>query len=95
MTYPRGRSHFTMESTESKIYPGSRVCRHAARQSIRTIRKTHRQQRPRALHAPVAVYVPQQYVPGTIAPFIVGADGPDQMLFAALDNLIAQKRVPR
>src|ERR1700676_1486671 len=42
----------------------------------------------------VAVYVPQQYVPGTDAPFIVGADGPDQLLFTALDNLIAQKRVP-
>jgi hypothetical protein len=27
----------------------------------------------------VAVYVPAQYVPGTIAPFIVGADGPDQI----------------
>ena len=42
----------------------------------------------------VAVYVPQQYVPGTDAPFIVGADGPDQLLFTTLDNLIAQKRVP-
>jgi enterochelin esterase family protein len=42
----------------------------------------------------VAVYVPQQYVPGTVAPFIVGADGPDQALFTALDNLIAQKKVP-
>ena len=42
----------------------------------------------------VAVYVPKQYVPGTAAPFIVGADGPDQLLFTALDNLIAQKRVP-
>ena len=38
--------------------------------------------------------MPKQYVPGTAAPFIVGADGPDQMLFTALDNLIAQKRVP-
>ena len=28
------------------------------------------------------------------APFIVGTDGPDPLLFAALDNLIAQKRVP-
>ena len=37
---------------------------------------------------------PQQYVPGTEAPFIVGADGPDRMLFTALDNLIAQRRVP-
>ena len=42
----------------------------------------------------VAVYVPAQYVPGTIAPLIVGADGPDQLLFTALDNLIAQKKVP-
>jgi len=33
-------------------------------------------------------------VAGTAAPFIVGADGPDQLLFTALDNLIAQKRVP-
>ena len=38
----------------------------------------------------VAVYVPKQYVPGTAAPFIVGADGPDQALFTALDALIAQ-----
>jgi iron(III)-enterobactin esterase len=42
----------------------------------------------------VTVYVPQQYVPGTVAPFIVGADGPDAMLFTVLDNLIAQKKVP-
>jgi enterochelin esterase-like enzyme len=42
----------------------------------------------------VAVYVPKQYIPGSAAPFIVGADGPDPLLFAALDNLIAQKRVP-
>ena len=38
----------------------------------------------------VAVYVPKQYVPGTAAPFIVGADGPDRLLFTALDNLIAE-----
>jgi iron(III)-enterobactin esterase len=42
----------------------------------------------------VAVYVPKQYAPGSAAPFIVGADGPDRLLFTALDNLIAQKRVP-
>ena len=42
----------------------------------------------------VAVYVPKQYVAGTVAPFIVGADGPDQLLFTTLDNLIARKRVP-
>jgi enterochelin esterase-like enzyme len=42
----------------------------------------------------VAVYVPKQYVAGTVAPFIVGADGPDKGLFTALDNLIAQHRLP-
>lgn len=42
----------------------------------------------------MAVYVPKQYVAGTAAPFIVGADGPDPMLFTALDNLIAEHRVP-
>ena len=42
----------------------------------------------------MAVYVPKQYVPGTAAAFIVGADGPDRALFTALDNLIAQRRVP-
>ena len=42
----------------------------------------------------VAVYVPKRYVPGTIAPFIVGADGPDTMLFTALDALIAEHKLP-
>lgn len=42
----------------------------------------------------VTVYVPKQYVPGTVAPFIVGADGPDNALFTALDNLIAEHKVP-
>ena len=38
--------------------------------------------------------MPKQYVPGTLAPFIVGADGPDPLLFTTLDNLIADKKVP-
>jgi len=38
--------------------------------------------------------VPKQYVVGTAAPFIVGADGPDKMLFTALDGLIAEHKVP-
>src|SRR5205814_7725336 len=42
----------------------------------------------------VAVYVPDQYVSGRVVPFIVGADGPDPGLFTALDNLIAEHRVP-
>jgi enterochelin esterase family protein len=33
-------------------------------------------------------------VAGSVAPFIVGADGPDPVLFTALDNLIGAKKVP-
>jgi len=42
----------------------------------------------------VTVYVPKQYVPGDIAPFIVGADGPDRLLFSALDRSIAEHKIP-
>ena len=86
---------FTMESTESKFYPG--IAREPRPQG----------QAPPAPGAPrvisshaapytrkVAVYVPKQYVAGTAAPFIVGADGPDLPLFQALNNLIAEHKVP-
>jgi enterochelin esterase-like enzyme len=42
----------------------------------------------------VTVYVPQQYANGSVAPFIVGADGPDPLLFSTLDALIAQHKLP-
>jgi hypothetical protein len=46
----------------------------------------------------ITVYVPDQYVPGTDAPFMVCHDGPrgrpNMLLPRILDNLIAQKRVP-
>jgi hypothetical protein len=48
----------------------------------------------------IDVYVPAQYVPGTEAPFIVFGDGgatgsyPGRDLFATLDNLIQQHRLP-
>jgi enterochelin esterase-like enzyme len=93
---PRGVVHtFTMSSTESKIYPG--IARTPGTRS--TIDPADPAKRivssgPAPYTRRVAVYIPQQYVPGTVAPFIVGADGPDQLLFTALDNLIAQKRVP-
>jgi enterochelin esterase-like enzyme len=50
--------------------------------------------RPAPWTRKVAVYVPAGYKPGTPAPFIVGADGPDWALFAALDALIAEHRIP-
>ena len=85
-----------MQSTESKIYPG--IAREAGtfgtadpNDPAKLIVTTSH---PAPYSRRVAVYVPKQYVAGTAAPFIVGADGPDRMLFTALDNLIAEKRVP-
>ncbi len=42
----------------------------------------------------VTVYVPQQLAKRSEAPFLVGADGPDPLLFTTLDGLIAAHRVP-
>jgi len=94
---PQGTVHdFTMSSIDSKIYPG--IARDAgtfgtvdpADPAKLVVTTSHAAPYTRR----VAVYVPRQYVPGTAVPFIVGADGPDRALFTALDNLIAQKRVP-
>ena len=93
---PRGSVHtFTMSSADSKLFPG--IARDSG--TFGTVSPTDpatlvvTTSHPAPYTRTVAVYVPAQYVPGTIAPFIVGADGPDQSLFTALDNLIAQKRV--
>jgi enterochelin esterase family protein len=87
---------FTMESADSKIYPGIAREPHTfgtadpndpAKMVVTTSHPA-----PYTRH--VAVYVPSQYVPGTAAPFVIGADGPDRVLFTALDNLIAEHKVP-
>ena len=87
---------FTMSSDDSRIYPGIR--RDSGTFGVpdpadpaKLIVTTSR---PAPYTRRVAVYVPAQYVRGSVAPFIVGADGPDSLLFVALDNLIAAKRVP-
>ena len=94
---PQGTvSEFTMTSAESKIYPG--IAREQgtfgtpdpADPAKLVVTTSH----PAPWTRRVTVYVPKQYVPGTAAPFIVGADGPDRLLFTALDNLIAEHRVP-
>jgi enterochelin esterase-like enzyme len=88
--------NFTMESADSKIYPG--IARDAG--TLGTADPTDPAKmivttsHPASYTRHVGVYVPKQYVPGTAAPFIVGADGIDKGLFTALDNLIAQHRVP-
>jgi hypothetical protein len=86
---------FLMQSTDSKIYTGIARDTPPAGQAGRGAGGRG----PISVHAApytrkVTVYVPKQYVAGTSAPFIVGADGPDPYLFPVLDNLIAQKRVP-
>lgn len=94
---PQGTVYnFTMESADSKFYPG--IAREPntfgkpdpANPAKLIVTTSH----PAPYTRKVAVYVPKQYVPGTVAPFLIGADGPDKALFTALDNLIAQKRVP-
>jgi len=87
---------FTMESKDSKIYPG--IARDPGtfgtpdpNDPAKLIVTTSH---PAPYTRRVAVYVPKQYVAGTAAPFIVGADGPDRILFTALDNLIAEHKVP-
>ena len=87
---------FTMTSSESKIYPG--IARDPgtfgtpdAKNPAKLLVTTSH---PAPWTRKIAVYVPKQYVPGTQAPFIVGADGPDTLLFTALDGLIAEHKVP-
>ena len=94
---PQGKViEFTMSSADSKIYPG--IARDPGTfgtpdptDPAKLILTTSH---PAPYTRHVAVYVPQQYVPGTAAPFIVGADGPDRSLFTVLDNLIAENKVP-
>jgi enterochelin esterase-like enzyme len=94
---PKGTVYtFTMKSEDSKIYPG--IARDAGTfgtpdpndPTKLVVTTSH----PAPYTRRVGVYVPKQYVPGTAAPFIVGADGIDQGLFTALDNLIVAHKVP-
>jgi enterochelin esterase family protein len=87
---------FDMQSADSKMYPG--IVRDAdtcgqpdpSNPAKLIVTTSH----PGSYTRHVSVYVPKQYVAGTAAPFIIGADGPDKALFTALDNLIAERKVP-
>lgn len=71
--------HFTMDSTESKIYPGI----------SKTIPGTVPYTRS------VTLYVPAQYKQGTPAPLIVSQDSMGRgELPTILDNMIADRRLP-
>lgn len=94
---PQGTIYrFTIESKDSKIYPG--IAREPntfgspdpANPAKLIVTTSH----PAAYTRQIAVYVPKQYVAGSAAPFIIGADGPDNLLFTVLDNLVAEGKVP-
>jgi len=94
---PKGTIHqLVMESKDSTIYPG--IAREKDTFGTPDPENPYKLDVTTSHPAPysrrVTVYVPAGYTPGTEAPFIVGADGPDHNLFKALDNLIAQRRVP-
>jgi enterochelin esterase-like enzyme len=72
--------HFTMDSTDSKIYPG--ISKSAPGQVV-------------PYHRRVTVYVPSQYVPGKPAPFFVSQDSMGAgEIPTILDNMIADHRLP-
>jgi enterochelin esterase-like enzyme len=87
---------FTMNSSDSKIYSG--IARDPntfgtpdpSDPAKLIVTTSH----PAPYTRKVFVYVPKQYVAGGAAPFIVGADGPDRLLFLTLDSLIAQHKLP-
>jgi enterochelin esterase-like enzyme len=87
---------FTMSSAESRFYPG--IAREKGTFGTADPKNPAKLIVTTSHAAPwtrkVTVYVPNEYVRGTVAPFIVGADGPDWMLFTAIDGLIAEKKVP-
>ena len=92
---PKGAIYkFTLRSTESKFYPGIARDQPAAGAAAPagangpTI-SSH----PEPWTRTVSVYVPQQYVPGTVAPVMITTDG-DGRAFNVLDHLIPQKKLP-
>lgn len=99
---PAGVVHaFTMESRDSRIYPGIRrvdnaITRRRDPFGNRIAAREDEQSEPAPYTRTVWVYVPHQYAPGTPAPFIVAQDGYLYLnrLPRVLDSLIAANRVP-
>ena len=88
---------FTMSSVDSRIFPGQvrdesvyEAPADPDDPATLVLATVH----PAPWTRTVTVYVPAGYVPGTELPFMVDQDGPNPWMFTALDNLIAQRRVP-
>jgi len=70
---------FTMASQDSKMFPG------ISKTAPGTVPYTRK----------LGVYIPSQYVPGTLAPFIICQDADNQReLPTILDNMISEHRLP-
>ena len=78
---PKGQVYrFTMDSKDSKIYPG--IAKNRPGEVVPYTRR-------------VTVYVPSQYVPGKPAPFFVSQDSMGNGIIPTiLDNMIADNRLP-
>jgi enterochelin esterase family protein len=88
---------FTMSSADSHLFPGQvreqsvyEAPADPADPATLVLTTVH----PAPWTRVVSVYVPAGYVPGTPLPFMVDQDGPNPELFTAVENLIAQKRLP-
>ncbi len=91
---PKGTIYkFTLHSTDSKFYPGiARDPRPPEAPPIGASGFTITSH-PEPWTRTVSVYVPSQYVPGTVAPLLITTDG-DNRAFNVLDHLIPQKKLP-
>ncbi|MBV9626172.1 MAG: esterase family protein [Acidobacteria bacterium] len=87
---------FTMNSSKSRLYPG--IARNpntfGTPDPLNPAKLVVTTSHAAPYTRKVAVYVPKQYVSGSVAPFMVGTDGPDLLLFSALDELIEQHKIP-
>lgn len=91
---PKGTIYrFTLRSEESKFYPGIARIQPAPGEAAPVGPNPTIATQPQPWTRTVSVYVPAQYVPGTVAPFMVTSDG-DSRAFNVLDHLIPQKKLP-
>ena len=99
----RGTLHsFIMTSTESHLYPGIRqldneTTRRRDAFGNRLPAPLSETSEPASYRREVFVYIPAGHRPGKEAPLLVVQDGRDYVarVAAALDSLIAERRVPR
>jgi enterochelin esterase-like enzyme len=94
---PQGTLYeFTMESKDSKFYPGivREPCTFGTADPSDPAKMVVTTSHPGPYTRHVGVYIPKQYVPGTAAPFLIGADGIDRAMPTVLDNLIAEHKIP-